>query len=370
MAERKFILHFKMAPGDVSMLSALVRDISLTYGDRYAVDVRTNFDAIWRHNPHITAIDSKDPAAEVIKMDYGEAKVKNKTTRTGGIQRAGREKIHFVTEFYRFFQEKTRIRVPCLYPHADLHLSDEEKENPRISGRYWIIVPGGKTDMTNKFWSQMRYQEVVDKLRPYGLNFVQEGAVKKLCVHPPLDNVLNVVGLTSVRDLIVNIYHAEGVICGVTFQMHVAGAFHRPCVILGAGREEPWWEEYSNEWNAFGSDCAPVKVPHRYLHTIGLLDCCKTKGCWRQRVQKLNDRSKHDNSLCKLPVPAEGGQVVPKCQDMITVDHVLESVMWYYEEGYLPPPSWPVEDRNRWRKEGVPRAIRSKPSEGALQPNT
>ena len=194
MAERSFILQFKMAPGDVSMLTALVRDLKLTYGDRYNVDVRTNFDAIWRHNPYLTKMEDKHDGVEWIKMSY-----------KAGLPRASREKIHFVTEFHRFFFDKTRIEVPCLYPHADLHLSDEEKAHPRISGRYWIIVPGGKTDMSTKWWSQTRYQQVVDKLRPYGLRFVQEGAVKKLCVHPLLDNVYSVVGMTSIRDLIINI---------------------------------------------------------------------------------------------------------------------------------------------------------------------
>lgn len=137
MAERRFLLKFTMAPGDVSMLTALVRDIKLTYGDRYDIDVKTNFDAIWRHNPHITKLDPDDRSVETIKMTYKD-----------GIPRAARQKIHFVTEFHRYFKEKTKIHVPCLHPHADLHFSEEEKRCSRISGRYWIIVPGGKLDMT------------------------------------------------------------------------------------------------------------------------------------------------------------------------------------------------------------------------------
>lgn len=356
MADRRFILQFKMAPGDVSMLTALVRDLKLTYGDRYEVDVRTNFNAVWRHNPHLTPMKDDDRGVEIIKMTYKD-----------GITRAGREKIHFVTEFYRYFESKTQIHVPCLYPQADIHLSPVEKSCPRISGRYWIIVPGGKTDMTNKFWSQTRYQEVVDRLTPWGLSFVQEGAVKKLCVHPPLDNVLNVVGLTSVRDLMVNIYHAEGVICGVTFQMHMAAALQVPCVVLGGGREEPHWEEYSNDWRAFGDECSPVLVPHKYLHTNGLLDCCRVKGCWKQRVIPLNDHTAHDKSLCLKPVPGENGQIVPKCMNMIKVAHVCEAVMSYYENGYLPPPTWSAQARNRWRIDGVPHATNTR-AQRDLQP--
>ena len=343
MAERRFFLQFHMAPGDVSMLTALVRDLKLTYGDRYAVNVGTNFPAIWRHNPHLDRNITPDAkGVEVIKMKYG-------------IQDQKRNRRHFITDFFRYFHEKTRIRVPLLKPRPDFHFSEEEKESPIISGRYWIIVPGGKTDITIKFWGQERYQQVVNRLRLYGLRFVQEGATKKLCIHPPLDNVLNMVGLTSVRDLMVNILHAEGVICGVTFQMHAAAACEKPCVVIGGGREEPWWEEYSNSWSAFGPDCEPVRIPHRYLHTLGLIDCGAANGhgkhgCWKQRVVKLNDRAKHDRSLCEKPVLAENSQMLPKCMDMITVDHVLEAVMSYYEEGYLPPPSWPLESRRNWRR--------------------
>lgn len=354
---KKFVLKFSMAPGDVLTLTALVRDIKLTYGDHYQVDVRTNFDAIWRHNPHLTRLNENDKDVRVIQMHYGENKRAGKATRRSGIRRAAKEKIHFITEFYRYFEEQTKIKVPCLYPRPDLHLCEEEKENPRIEGRYWIVVPGGKTDMTTKAWSQTRYQEVVDRLRLYGIQCVQEGAVKRLCFHPPLDNVLNVVGMTSVRDLIVNVYHAEGVICGITFPMHIAGALQRPCVVIAGGREEPWWETYSNEWGAFGPDCCEtVKVPHRYLHTLGLLDCCKSKGCWEKRVIRLNDRTQHDNSLCKLPEFDEGKQPLPACLKMIQTDHVIENVMWYYENAYLPPPTWPVEERHRWRAKGLPNA--------------
>lgn len=330
MAERKFKIHFKMAPGDVSMLTALVRDLKLTYGDRYAVDVATNFPALWRHNPYLTPMRDGDPGVELLYLG------KNKDMAES-IRESNRNHRHFVTYFHEEFHKRTRIYVPCLYPKPDLHLTDEEKSNPLISGRYWIIVPGGKLDMTNKIWSQVRYQEVVNKLRPWGLQFVQEGATKKLCVHPPLDGVLNMVGQTSIRDLLVNIYHAEGVICGVTFQMHVAAAFDRPCVVLGGGRENPWWEAYVDDWKAFGDKAGPVVRPHRYLHTIGLLKCCQANGCWKQRVVRLHDRTKHDNSLCQLPTSAEKSQIIPKCLDLITSDHVVEAAMSYYEDGTLKP---------------------------------
>jgi hypothetical protein len=331
LVERKLILKFQMAPGDVSMLTSLVRDLKLTYGDKYLVDIRTNFPGIWRHNPYLTSLNESMPGVELVDLQ--------RDCYLPAMKRAQRgERIHFVRAFHHTFELRTGIHVPLLFPRPDFHLTAQEKQEPLIAGRYWIVVPGGKTDMTNKIWLQDRWQAVVDRLRPWGLRFVQEGATKPGCVHPPLNNVLNTVGMTSIRDLMRNIYHADGVICNVTFMMHLAGGLERPCVVLGGGREEPWWEEYSNDWRAFGDQCEPVRVPHRFLHTLGQLPCCRPHGCWRRRVVAQADNHKMFNKdLCRQPVTTKE-QIAPACLHKITVDHVIEAVMWYYERGFLPSP--------------------------------
>lgn len=326
--EKRFLLDFNipMAPGDTLMVSALVRDLKLTYGDRYEIGVHSRFPGVWRHNPYLVPLKRGERGVQTLMLNY--------TPEMEAMQ-AGR-RCHYVTTFHRTFARLTGIPVPCLHPKGDLHLSAEEKATPLISGRYWIIVPGGKTDMTNKIWPQERYQAVVDQLRPWGLYFVEEGAVKRYHTHPPLNNVLNCVGLTGQRDLIVNIYHAEGVICGVSFPMHIAGALDKPCVVVAGGREEPWWEAYVNDFQAFGPDCAPVRMPHEFLHTLGHLPCCQQRGCWKRRVTPLKDNhAKYDESLCLQPIQV-AGRPVPSCLTEITPDHVAEAVMRYYTQGRLP----------------------------------
>lgn len=347
MAKKKFVIEFKRAPGDVLLLSGLVRDLKLTYGDRYSIDVRTQFPAIWRHNPHLTKLNAG--ARDVQRIHFGDRK--NGADINGMLMVQRGQKIHYLTAFHKEFERRTGIHVPVLHSGADLHLSEDEKRKPWIGGRYWVIVPGGKTDMTTKIWSIRRMQEVVNKGRMWGLRFVQEGATKDLHYHPALDGVLNVVGLTSIRDLIVNIYHAEGVICGCTFQMHICGALEKPCVVIMGGREEPCYEWYSDAFGAFGPQAIPVQVPHRMLHTLGLLSCCKSKGCWKRRVTPLQDgRTQYDKSLCKIPQHVEGEPTVPKCMDMIQVNHVLESVLHYYEKSYLAPPQLSKEEALQWLK--------------------
>jgi hypothetical protein len=312
----------------MTMVTALVRDLKLTYGDRYAIDVQQKFPAVWRNNPHLTPLNRRDPQVRTIYLDYRSSL---KLPQEGKL-------VHYVSAFHRIFEAETKIHVPLLFPKPDLHLSEEEKSTPLISGRYWIVVPGGKLDMTNKWWPTEYWEEVIQKLRPWGLRFVQEGAAKKLHEHAPVHNVLNMVGLTGQRDLMRNVYHAEGVICGVSFPMHLAGAFDRPCVVIAGGREEPWWEAYCNDFRAFGPQCAPVKMPHQFLHTLGQLPCCEHKGCWRRRVVPLgDDRPKYDEDLCYRPL-LEFTPPRPTCMEMIKPGHVMNAVMRYYEEKFLPPP--------------------------------
>jgi len=324
MSERRIILEHKLAPGDVVATTALVRDIKLTYGDRYEIDFITNFPAIYEHNPYLTKLNKKARGVEHVVLCYSE-----------GITSEGKgHKHHFITWHHRDFTNKTGIHVPCLFPRPDMRLSEYEKNTRPIDGRYWLVMGGGKTDMTTKHWDYGRYQGIVDRLRDYGLRFAQSGATKPGNVHPPMGKVLNIVGWGYVRQLMWQIYHCEGVIAPITCAMHMAAAFQKPCVVIAGGREEPWWEEYSDEWNAFGDKCAPTRVPHRYLHTLGQLECCSHKGCWRNKVVKIDK----DNSLChKLATRPVGAQPLPECMNVITADHVVEAVMSYYEDGTLPP---------------------------------
>lgn len=352
---RRYILEFHRAPGDVLMMTALVRDLKLTYPD-IEVDVRTRFPGLWRHNPHLTPL--ADHAKGVKRLIFDRPKNKAADAVGVGLSRRGHQ-IHYVTAFHRAFNTQTGMNVEPLFPYADIHLSEEERTKPMISGRYWVVVPGGKTDMTTKWWLDGRWQVVIDALREQGLACVQEGTTKKKYHrHTPMKNVLNLLSQTSIRDMIVNIHHAEGVICGCTLQMHIAGALQKPCVVLLGGREEPWWESYTNEYSAFGPKSQPIKVPHRVLHTVGQLDCCETRGCWRRRVDVINDDRPEYNvreMLCLDVVRGGSEPPRPKCMDMITPGMVLNAAMSYYREGYLKsPPGGTVLDTGPLAMPGVP----------------
>lgn len=333
MPKHHLILEHKWALGDTILLSALVRDIHLAYPDQYEISVDTHFKNLWSDNPHIVPINT---GGQRIKIRWGDAIKQHSFISTRDGKKVMR---HILAWYHHDFELKTGLRVPVSSPRADVHLP-AKLHTPLISGRYWVVIAGGKNDLTNKQWRYSNYQEVVDQLTAQGLQFVQCGSTVSKHNHPALTNCLNLIGQTEdARDFCNIIRFAEGVICPVTAAMHLAGAFERPCVVLAGGREEPWFEAYVNEYRAFGENCPHVRTPHKFLHTLGLLSCCDKVGCWKNRTVPLEarDLTKKKELLCKDPVRLPDGGATPACLDLITPTHVVEAVMDYYQQGTLPP---------------------------------
>jgi len=335
-AKTRLIIRHRWALGDTTLLTALVRDIHRAYPGQYEIKVDTNWSNVWWHNPYVTQFEEKAlPRPLKVQVSWGDAMKWNAYACI-----KGRKEMRHILAWYHYdFEQQTGIHVPVTEPKPDLHLSPEELV-PRLQGRYWVIVAGGKLDMTTKHWHAHRAQEVVDKLNDQGIHCVQVGAVHTNHVHPPLQGVTNLVGQTeNVRDLWNIIRYSEGVICGITGAMHIAAAFERPCVVYAGGREEPWFEGYVDAFEAFGPTAQPVAMPHRYLHTIGLLECCDVQGCWKKRTIPLDpqDLNRKAHLMCRQPVRPAHSHPVSRCQDLITSDHVVEAVMDYYRKELLPP---------------------------------
>lgn len=321
-----YVINNRWALGDTLCISAAVRDFALAYGPKHKITVTGHYASFWRNNPYVTEHAGASPY--LLPVQYGNGM---EAARQG-------EPVHFATWFHREFKRLAGLDVPVTYAGGDIHLTTQQKRR-MIDGRYWVVVAGGKLDMTAKWWLPNRWQQTVDRLCQYGIPCVQAGAHFSNHIHGRLRNCLDFTGRTDdIHDLFSLIYGAEGVICGITGPMHVAAALDKPCVVLAGGREAPAWEAYVNDFNAF----APVKVrtPHRFLHTVGLLPCAKAHGCWKTRTVAIEAADlatpARRDKLCTEPV-RDGNLSVPLCMQEITVDHVVEAVMSYYEEGRLPP---------------------------------
>lgn len=325
MAPRKILLLHKRAPGDTVVLTALVRDIALAHPGKFEIGVKTSAMSLWDHNPYIVQL--KKPSEKKYPRD-----VEHITAQYGrGIRDQKFEAVHFMAYFHRDFYAQCKVRVPCLQPKPDLHLSDDERTRSLVQGRYWLFISGGKSDFTTKVWYHHNWIKLVKQLQHDGIPMVQAGALDKGHWHPDIPGVLNLVGKTNLRQLLQLIYHADGVVCGNTMAMHVAAALEKPCVVIAGGREAWWWYSYVQENTGFGPAAGKVRVPHRVLHTIGQLDCCERVGCWRNKSAPLHG----DKLICHKPI-VRPGQTVPRCLDMISPEMVRNAVWSYYWDSTLP----------------------------------
>lgn len=301
------------APGDVVVLTAAVRDLHRCYPNQFRTDVRTNCLELWENNPHVTPMDITELDVKVVDCQYPIFEKSNQLP------------VHFLQGFVDDLNRKLQLQIEVSELKGDLHLSDEEKRRPSPAeelageqGPYWIIVAGGKFDITIKWWHFRRWQAVVDHYSDR-IRFVQVGLEGHY--HPPLKNVIDLRGKLGLRELIRLVYHAQGVLCPVTSLMHLAAAVEgkpgapkvRPCVVVAGGREAPHWAAYPG---------------HQFIHTVGSLPCCATGGCWKVRTVALGDGDYRDEQryLC---VDVLNG--LPRCMHMISSDEVIRRMDIYLD---------------------------------------
>ena len=222
----------------------------------------------------------------------------------------------------------------------DLHLDPGELAEPLIEGPYWVMAAGGKRDMPAKMWPHRHWIRLAEILAGR-IRFVQVGSSRD--IHPPVPGTVDRVGRTSVRDLMRLVAGAQGVVCHVTCLMHMAAAFNRPCVVIAGGREPPTWEAYTveNRELQLGRSSRPPApagdyVPHRFLHRVGILDCCREAACWKSHLGP-------GRGGC-LDVRSGDWGRVPACLLDIPPEEAAEAVLSYGTGGgntFPPPPAAP-----------------------------
>jgi ADP-heptose:LPS heptosyltransferase len=312
VAKEKLVFRAMVYPGDLLMLTSAIRDLHLAHPDRFLTDVDTTCEQIWHHNPFITSVDRVDTHRY---LNVGYPEYSHREIRPE----------HLTTRYHRQIARLLGVAIPVTRPLPEIYLAETEKnadpaKSLGLHKPYWVIVGGGKYDTTTKWWNPVYYQEVVDKLDGK-IDFVQCGSSADW--HPALRGAVNMVGKTDIREFITLIHHADGVLCPVTFAMHLAAAIPtrdglpRPCGGLVGGRETPSLIQYPN---------------HTILHVLGRLDCCQDKGCWRYVCQETNVRQV-STSRCEKPVQVSPTLKLPLCMEMITASQVTSAILGYYPRG-------------------------------------
>lgn len=305
MTKEPLLLINKQSPGDCLVMTASIESLCKKHPNKYQIGVQTPCNAIYYHNPFVdNTLDRKN--ARVIEMEYPL------------IHQCNQRLVHFMQGYTEFLGNVLGVDLPLLVNKPGLYLSSEEKkwtnqvaESTGYKGKFWLIQSGTKNDYTTKGYGYSNYQQVVDML--YGrVQFVQVG--EKHHNHRPLDKTINLIGKTDTRQLIRLAFHAQGAITGVSFLHHIMAAFSKPCVTLASGMEPKCWEIYNTGV---------------YLSSHGMLSCCRRSSCWKSRVVPLNDDTKHDKSLCEMPIVGDNGDVIPKCLAMIPPELVVKHVEDY-----------------------------------------
>ena len=312
---RKLILRTRFALGDTVQFTAAVRDLHRCYPGSFLTDVRMPCGEIWNYNPYLCHLDENDPEVELIDCELPLINWSNKVP------------YHVLEGFIDDLNRQLGLHIRCTEFKGDIHLSPAEQRarSPvhKLAGAdipYWIIVAGGRHEMTIKWWDTERYQSVVDHFAGR-IQFMQAGGGSDF--HPKLRGTIDLRGKTSVRELLRLMHHAQGVVCGVTGPMHLAAAVerkdpkagHRPCVVVAGGRESPQWEAYPG---------------HQFIHTVGALPCCATGGCWKTRTVSLGDGMPGDDPEHHCTNVAGD---LPRCMDMISAAEVIRRVQTYFTGG-------------------------------------
>ncbi len=319
----RVLIKCKLCPGDILMLTAAVRDLKLAVGNKMDIMVDTTAAELWKNNPHIN-IEGPRRGAKVIHARYTDA-----------IDNSNQYPHHFIEAYRQDLEKQLGIPIRARGAAGCIFLSEEEKQwddwmvdklgDPKP---YWLINAGGKSDVTNKWWPQEYWQEVVDALKDR-ITLVQVGkrrSDKKMThMQYELDGTVDLSNKTTHRQLIQLLYHSLGVTCGVTYLMHLSAAVqplpgtdlkHRACVVIAGGREPAHWEMYQH---------------HVFLHNCGLYPCNRQGGCWKARTVALNDTNKKRNaSLCKKPVSV-GERHHAQCMMDITPDMVIQAMNRYLD---------------------------------------
>lgn len=308
----KLFLKQTQSPGDILVMTAAVRDLKSSHPE-YQINCKTSAQELWANNPYLDRSVTEQNADRVIEMHYPL------------INQSTQGQYHFVHGFRLYLEDQLGIRIPAGEFCVDVHLSEQEKNDPYITNivgdkYFWIVDAGHKNDFTCKMWEFDRFQQVIDRTSDR-ITWVQIGTIEHR--HRPLQNVVDLLGKTTHRQFVSLMYRCSGVLTPVSYPMHLATMqwkghpnAKRPCVVIAGAREPSVWEQYT---------C------HQFIHNCGALDCASKGACWKSRVFRLNDGSRQDNSICLNPVRTPSGQIIPKCLDMITVDEVVRRIRLYVD---------------------------------------
>lgn len=247
--------------GDTIAFTGAIRNVKHYFGNKIDIHVSTAFPRIFTDNTDINA--SECPSkVHVIVPRYPD------------ISTANQANIHLIEAYVNYVGEVLECHIPICTTRPKITVYDHNmsrsilRDHYSYNGKYWIVCCGGKYDYTIKWTDPTLFESIGQYLLDENRIGVQVGVKSPHYFHPPIPNVLDMVGKTTLDQLITLAYHSQGIICSSTSLVHLAAALNKPCIVLAGGREPLPWQYYGG---------------HAVLSTVGQLPCCRTGGCWKHR---------------------------------------------------------------------------------------
>lgn len=248
----------------------------------------------------LNAADQKEVQAlkVICRQDDENGKVDNPFS----IHKLRENDASFLQGIVGYINAKYGFNLQITQEEPDFYLSEEEKKPfEELPDKYFVVNAGVEKKNTRKMYPEKYWKEIFRALP--NIMFVQNGLTKdKHLAFPELKNVINGLDRYNVRQTMRMIYHSQGVITPISWNMHCAAGFHTPCIALAGGGEDVSWENYN--YDGFN-----------YLHTIGSFSCCQSGGCWKD--------------IC-INTEKDGTQ---KCMELIKPEIVIELIKKYANAG-------------------------------------
>lgn len=322
---KRIIFHNRQALGDILMMTCAVRDFKKAYPE-IQVKVESTAMHIWDYNPNICrekwfgVLDAKENTKEIIAQSTKENKpIRLYIGPSKGTNASNRLDKHFANAYRMSIEDILNIKIAQGPIRPDIYMTEEEYNRKLIiKPPYWLITAGEKGDWTCKTFPFQKWQEVIEKLPE--ITFVQLGSSGHR--HPELkgENVINYIGKTQdrnmgIRDLFNLFLNCEGSLGLVSFQMHLAAAFNKPCIVIAGAREPVWFTRYPGQQYMASDGCLPCTVKNNDEPTA----------CWFCKLERCLQKRLYFN------------QEVPKCLDIFSSDDIVNKIKRYYDGGRL---SW------------------------------
>jgi ADP-heptose:LPS heptosyltransferase len=242
LLDKYFILYRKgIAIGDQFCMSAILPLIYNTYNRK--IIVFTVYPELFKNNPYIEKVYNYRTCPWEMKAIFAKIKITNHK---------------YIHKFYYNWQLPDPRRLKLIQWFSiglpfdtsnckpELYV-DKEEENElnnkiKLPNKYYVIHSQGKKKNYNKDYGLDRIQYIVDKTSH--INWVQVGVNDDSKLSG--DNVYNICGLLSLRELCVVIKNAKTILCMEGLLVHIAASFNVKCLCVTSDYVYPELTAYEN----------------------------------------------------------------------------------------------------------------------------